>query len=85
MKMPATMRQVNTLEPLELSLYYSYICPCIRAYKWEVTGSHLTQAKKFLFLGVAGLGFYNRQPTDTASNGTTNVSCFKKNGGAQLD
>ena len=42
---------------------------CVRAYEREVTGSHLTRAKKFIFLGIAGLGRYNRQPTDTASNG----------------
>ena len=31
-------------------------------YEQEVTRSHLTQAKKFFFLSIAGLGHYNRQP-----------------------
>ena len=47
-------------------------CTCsnlVRAYEWEVTGSLLIRAKKFLFLGTIGLGRYNRQPTDTASDG----------------
>ena len=46
----------------------------MHAYEQEVTGSHLTLAKKFLFLGTAGLGLYNRQPTDTTSNGPSKVN-----------
>ena len=37
-------------------------------YEWEVTGSHLTKAKKFLFLGTAGLWCYKTQTTNTDSN-----------------
>ena len=44
------------------------VCVCV-PYKQEMTGSHLTRAKKFLFLGTTGFGRYNTQPTDTASNG----------------
>ena len=30
----------------------------------EVNGSNSNRAKKFSFLGIVGLGRYNRQPTD---------------------
>ena len=55
-----------------LTFVRASVRPCVRAYEREVTGSHLTRAKKFLFLGIDGLGRYNRQPTDTASNGPSN-------------
>ena len=62
---------------------------CVHAcvmYERGVTGSHLTQAKKFLFLGITGLGRYNRQPTDTASNGPSRDrgKLLQKDGGAEL-
>ena len=35
----------------------------------RTSGIHLTGAKKFLFLGTAGLERYDRESTDMASNG----------------
>ena len=53
---------------------------CVPVYEREVTGSRLTRAKNFLFLGTAELGRYNRQPIALAP-ATTKVSCFKRSAG----
>jgi hypothetical protein len=42
---------------------------CVYPCKREVTGSHLTRAKKFSFSASLDLGHYNRRPTDTAGYG----------------
>jgi hypothetical protein len=59
----------------------------VRLYGREVTGSHWTRAKKFPFLGIAGLGRYNRQSIDTAGYGPrrNKSEVLQKDGGAELD
>ena len=52
-----------------------YICPsvrpCVRAWEREVTGSHSTRTNKLPILRIARVGRYTKEPTDTASNGTS--------------
>ena len=52
-----------------LTVVRACVRACVHVYEREVTGSQSTRAKKLLLLGIAGLGCYNRQPTDVASNG----------------
>ena len=67
--------------------HYTFVRLCIRAYEREVTGSRSTLAKKFLFLGIAGLRRYNRWPTDMASDGPSRdwSKLLQKDGWAELD
>ena len=48
-----------------------HVCICMCAYEQKVTESHSTRGKEVFFLGISGLGCYNRQPTDTASYGSS--------------
>ena len=55
-----TLLGVSSLRSLTpCNIYHYTIRTFVRAYEREVTGSHLTRAKKFLFLGIARLGRYN--------------------------
>ena len=48
-----------------------HLSVCVRAWEWEVTGSHSTHTEKFPFLWIARVGRYTKEPTDTTSNGTS--------------
>ena len=48
----------------------TFVCPCVRAWEREVTGSHSTCTKKILLLWIARVGRYTKEPTDTTSNDT---------------
>ena len=58
----------------------TFVCESLMS-KPEVTGSHLTQAKKTFFLCMTGLGCYRRQPTLAIALAKTEVSRYQRAAG----